>query len=131
MSEETAWMRDALCRDLTTEQKDRWFFPDRGAPTGPAKTICSECTVKAECLEYALSEGMKHGIWGGTSERERRAIRKTTTVVRWSRCNGCEKRFWWEVTKGTHPQYCSQECRKGARVYSQRDYERNLANDVA
>jgi WhiB family redox-sensing transcriptional regulator len=32
---------------------------------------CQECPVKAPCLEYALSRGEVHGVWGGTSERER------------------------------------------------------------
>ncbi len=52
------------------------FFPDRGASTRTAKQICSECQVRLECLEYAVTRGEKFGIWGGLSERERRKIRK-------------------------------------------------------
>ena len=39
-----------------------------------ARRICAECPVKGACLEYALRNGIDHGVWGGTSERERRRI---------------------------------------------------------
>lgn len=52
------------------------FFPDRGAATAPAKAICHNCQVREECLEFALTNGERFGIWGGTSERERRRIRR-------------------------------------------------------
>lgn len=52
------------------------FFPDRGESLKPAKTVCEECIVSTECLEYALASGERFGVWGGTSERERRRIRR-------------------------------------------------------
>lgn len=52
------------------------FFPERGESTREAKEVCKGCTVREECLEYALSNGEKFGIWGGLSERERRRIRR-------------------------------------------------------
>lgn len=52
------------------------FFPERGASTAAAKGICRGCVVRVECLEYALANGEKFGIWGGLSERERRRIRR-------------------------------------------------------
>jgi WhiB family redox-sensing transcriptional regulator len=52
------------------------FFPDRGASTRVAKQICAACQVRIDCLEYAVTQGEKFGIWGGLSERERRKIRK-------------------------------------------------------
>lgn len=52
------------------------FFPERGQSTGEAKAICARCPVKDVCLEVALANGEKFGIWGGLSERERRRIRK-------------------------------------------------------
>jgi len=51
------------------------MFPERGASTSEAKAICAGCVVREECLEYALAASIKHGIWGGKSERERRRIR--------------------------------------------------------
>lgn len=68
------WRGDALCAQTDPEA----FFPKRGEATTEAKLICSMCEVRAECLEYALGEGDEdlHGVWGGTSHRERRALRR-------------------------------------------------------
>ena len=42
-----------------------------------AKAICAQCSVADDCLEYALSIRERHGVWGGLSESERRAMLKT------------------------------------------------------
>jgi len=55
------------------------FFPERGASTREAKNVCRVCEVQGECLEYALVNGEKFGIWGGLSERERRRLRRQRT----------------------------------------------------
>jgi WhiB family redox-sensing transcriptional regulator len=52
------------------------FYPGRGASTKEAKQVCQGCAVRKECLEFALANGEKFGIWGGLSERERRRIRR-------------------------------------------------------
>ena len=57
------------------------FFPERGASTRKAKAICGACTVKGECLESAITQGERFGIWGGLSERERRKIRRQRALV--------------------------------------------------
>lgn len=66
------WMDDALCAQIGG---DHWF-PAKGDATWRAKSICRRCPVTAECLDYALERGEPHGIWGGISERERRALRR-------------------------------------------------------
>lgn len=58
------------------------FFPLGGseaplAQAEAAKQVCSQCTVRALCLEYALETNQTTGVWGGTNEDERRAIRRT------------------------------------------------------
>jgi WhiB family redox-sensing transcriptional regulator len=58
------------------------FFPERGASTREAKEVCRGCVVREECLEYALANGEKFGIWGGMSERERRRIRRQRALAR-------------------------------------------------
>ena len=58
------------------------FFPERGASTREAKEVCRGCVVREECLEYALANGEKFGIWGGLSERERRRIRRQRALAR-------------------------------------------------
>lgn len=58
------------------------FYPERGASTADAKAVCAGCVVRDDCLEYALANGEKFGIWGGTSERERRALRRERNRAR-------------------------------------------------
>jgi WhiB family redox-sensing transcriptional regulator len=52
------------------------FYPSRGESCVEAKAVCQVCPVRTECLEFALATGETLGIWGGTSERERRRIRR-------------------------------------------------------
>lgn len=66
------WQDQANCLGVEPDL----FFPERGEPTKHAKAVCEGCVVKAECLEFALVNGEKHGIWGGKSERERRRLRR-------------------------------------------------------
>ena len=58
------------------------FFPERGASTKEAKEVCRGCVVREDCLEYALQNSEKFGIWGGMSERERRRIRRARAIAR-------------------------------------------------
>ena len=51
------------------------FFPGRGESAEPARRICAGCPVRQPCLEFAVSQGITHGIWGGLTERNRRALR--------------------------------------------------------
>ena len=69
---ELGWQTEALCAQTDPEA----FFPEKGGSTRDAKKVCSSCTVRAECLEYALANDERFGIWGGLSERERRRLRK-------------------------------------------------------
>ena len=57
------------------------FFPEPGASTREAKEVCRGCEVRHDCLEFALQNGEKFGIWGGLSERERRRIRRQRAQV--------------------------------------------------
>jgi WhiB family redox-sensing transcriptional regulator len=66
-----AWHALAACRG----QDPALWFPGRGARTGPAKDICAGCTVRERCLDVAIDNGERDGIWGGLSERQRRAVR--------------------------------------------------------
>ncbi|MCU1616084.1 MAG: Transcription factor WhiB [Frankiales bacterium] len=67
-----SWQERALCAETDPEA----FFPEKGGSTREAKKICTGCEVRAECLEYALSNDERFGIWGGLSERERRRLRR-------------------------------------------------------
>jgi WhiB family transcriptional regulator, redox-sensing transcriptional regulator len=67
-----AWQTDALCSQTDPEA----FFPEKGGSTRDAKKICASCDVRAQCLEYALQNDERFGIWGGLSERERRKLKR-------------------------------------------------------
>lgn len=71
------WRSTAACRDTDPDL----FFPV--GTTGPAlvqiaqaKAVCGECDAKAACLEFAITTNQDTGIWGGTSEEERRKLRR-------------------------------------------------------
>lgn len=70
--EELSWQERALCAQTDPEA----FFPEKGGSTREAKRICIGCDVRAECLEYALANDERFGIWGGLSERERRRLKR-------------------------------------------------------
>ena len=65
-----AWMALAKCRDMDPS----FFFPSDGGGERAAQRICAVCPVKISCLEYSLDNRMDDGVWGGTSERERRFL---------------------------------------------------------
>ena len=67
-----AWQADALCAQTDPEA----FFPEKGGSTRDAKRICTTCDVRDQCLEYALQNDERFGIWGGLSERERRKLKR-------------------------------------------------------
>lgn len=67
-----SWQADSLCAQTDPEA----FFPEKGGSTRDAKKICASCEVRSQCLEYALQNDERFGIWGGLSERERRKLRK-------------------------------------------------------
>jgi WhiB family transcriptional regulator, redox-sensing transcriptional regulator len=66
------WQERALCAQTDPEA----FFPEKGGSTREAKRICLGCEVKNECLESALANDERFGIWGGLSERERRRLKR-------------------------------------------------------
>jgi len=77
------WRRTAACRDTDPDL----FFPV--GTTGPAieqienaKAVCRACDAQGLCLEYALATNQDSGIWGGTSEDERRQLRKQYNATR-------------------------------------------------
>ncbi len=66
------WQSRALCAQTDPEA----FFPEKGGSTREAKKVCQSCDVRSECLDYALANDERFGIWGGLSERERRRLKK-------------------------------------------------------
>lgn len=73
------WTVNAACR---TTDPDSLFV--QGAAQNRAKVICSGCQVRTECLADALDNRVEFGVWGGMTERERRALlRRRPHVTSW------------------------------------------------
>jgi WhiB family redox-sensing transcriptional regulator len=64
------WRRQAACRGTNLDL----FYPERGQTAEPARQVCAACPVRQPCLDYAVSNRITHGIWGGMTERERRPL---------------------------------------------------------
>ena len=65
------WRELAACRGTDLEV----FFPGRGESAEPARQVCAPCPVRQACLDYAITNRIASGVWGGLTERERRALR--------------------------------------------------------
>ncbi len=70
--ERPAWQRGAACRGKGTSR----FFPSPSDSLTAAKVLCAGCTAREACLTMAIADASLQGVWGGTSERERRQIRR-------------------------------------------------------
>jgi len=80
MTFDTAWAALAACR---TADPDTLFV--QGAAQNRAKAICVGCEVRTECLADALDNRVEFGVWGGMTERQRRALLKQhPEVVSWA-----------------------------------------------
>ncbi len=71
------WREGAACADDT----EGIFFPDDGdvGAMRRAKSICADCPVAEDCLVYAIDTNQSVGIWGGTTPRERRKLKRQWT----------------------------------------------------
>lgn len=66
------WQERALCAQTGPD----FFFPVAGGSTREAKQVCRACEERVVCLEYALENDERFGVWGGLSEKERHRLRK-------------------------------------------------------
>lgn len=81
MRMDTDWAERGTCRAAAPDD----LFVE-GAAQQRAKVVCTGCPVRTECLAYALDHRVEYGIWGGMTERERRALlRRRPTVTSWRR----------------------------------------------
>jgi WhiB family redox-sensing transcriptional regulator len=77
---QSSWRVSASCRDA---DPDGLFV--RGAEQNRAKAVCTGCPVRTECLAEALDGRISFGVWGGMTERERRALlRRRPDVISWA-----------------------------------------------
>ncbi|MFF0739158.1 WhiB family transcriptional regulator [Streptomyces sp. NPDC004111] len=96
------WAARARCR---AGDADGLFA--EGAAQNAATAVCAPCPVRTECLAHALDQRIEYGIWGGTTERERRALlRRRPTVRSW--------RVLLETARREHRQQNAQTSRRRA-----------------
>ena len=74
---DTSWMGRGKCREMPPDT----FFPSDGVGVEVARRVCADCPVKEPCLDYAMANHIDHGVWGGTSERERRRIARHRRLI--------------------------------------------------
>jgi len=65
-----SWRQHGACRGIDPNI----FYPASDDDADEAKAICAGCPVRQACLEYALANRERDGVWGGATERERRRI---------------------------------------------------------
>ncbi len=65
-----SWRNRAACRGVDPDI----FYPASDEEAEAAKAVCGQCPVRQPCLEYALANRERDGVWGGATERERRRI---------------------------------------------------------
>jgi len=87
VKESSAKAMDWRDRSACLEEDPELFFPIGN--TGPAilqieeaKQVCRRCEVREQCLQWALEAGQDHGVWGGLSEDERRALKRRSSRAR-------------------------------------------------
>jgi WhiB family redox-sensing transcriptional regulator len=110
----TSWRDHAACRGLDPEI----FFPGSSERVkfDIAMSVCGECPVRTQCLDAHLMEN--EGIWGGTSGKQRKAMRSADGVN--IACHWCGKSFLRPTPSAT---ICSAECRLEARRQSRRNHD--------
>ena len=72
------WVRLRACAGIPTGV----FYPSDAGGVAYAKSICEACPVASECLQYALDNDERFGVWGGKSERQRRRLRENEAYKR-------------------------------------------------
>lgn len=82
MSDKANWMDSALCK----KYKDINFFAEDNVNIKKSLEICKKCTVAVECLKYSIEENEAYGIWGCSTQRERRKIMKTKIKLNYKEC---------------------------------------------
>ncbi|MEX0834882.1 MAG: WhiB family transcriptional regulator [Nitriliruptor sp.] len=76
--EDQDWADQARCRGVDPEL----FFARGLHEARPALKVCARCPVKDQCLTYAISHDIDHGVWGGLTERQRRAFARRSALAR-------------------------------------------------
>jgi WhiB family transcriptional regulator, redox-sensing transcriptional regulator len=96
IDERPEWMADGACNGTDPSL----FFPERGESLAAPRSFCARCPVRETCLDYALDHRILHGVWGKTSERQRRELRKQRNAD--LTCKACGATFTTTRALGSH-----------------------------
>ena len=107
-----AFIEFGLCAQVGS---DAWY-PEQGSDAKAAKAICRGCEVRVECLDWALANDERHGIWGGLSEMDRRRLRRghAPRICALASC-GKTLPLWVAGQQRYCDANCSQRTRDGRR----------------
>lgn len=119
------WQEHAACKD----KPRAWFFPGPNEHPDAARLVCRTCPVKPDCLEYAVTfPEPLHGVWGGTTVKERRALRRDAVQVKPRPRCGTEAGYAWHCRHDGLPcascliaHRIAAAARKAERVKRQRE----------
>ena len=107
------WRAKAACRGMDAN----WFHPVRGGSVDKQRKVCDSCPVKVECLRYALDNNIWIGIYGGTTEKDRRRLKRGLGMMKTltKRCDHCREVFETKDNgPGNQQRYCSRRCSQRA-----------------
>lgn len=110
----------ANCKPHTTHNEDHLidyvnsWFPERGESSMHAKITCHDCPVHRECLDFALEHTIKHGVWGGFSERQRQSLRGLIKRSDSEQEVESSIQQMWEKDEGTIDRYIQRRQKKRA-----------------
>lgn len=93
------WTDLAACAGMPTE----WWFPEPGDSVKEALAICQSCEVSAECLQYALDNGERFGLYGGTTARQRKDMRRGRPPRKRQVTHGTPSGYAWHLNRHERP----------------------------
>jgi WhiB family redox-sensing transcriptional regulator len=105
------WRDEAACRDMVTAKYDP-FFSDGAELQAEAIAICATCSVRDDCLTFAVRTGQQYGVWGGQPEQ---TIRRLIALDRAGRPHAGR-------APDGHPQASKTHCKRGHRFSAENTY---------
>lgn len=126
------WTDDAACQNYDPE----WWYPGIGANPNQAKAICwDECTVREQCLQYALATNQLHGVWGGETRQSRAHLLRYGVPYPGGRRGGKPKPINHGSVSGAYIHYkrgekpC-EDCRLASAEYTRKRRARSAAHSA-
>jgi WhiB family transcriptional regulator, redox-sensing transcriptional regulator len=109
----STWTVEALCQQVDPDA----HFPEKGASAKDAKKVCAGCTVRVQCLDYAIEHQEQYGVWGGLNYRERLRVAKQPGRAARPIRHGTEAGYAAHRRRGETPcEHCAAGASEAARA---------------